>query len=908
MNTSKLSLGLGSIGFLGLIVAVALPGPRANQLSHFTEKEEPGFDQPIAAALFRQGKRLSDDGTIPEKALSNSLRARNELVSPLDGAGIYPAAWTWHGPANVGGRVRDILIHPTQPNIMYTGGLSGGMWKSTDSGATWTALDDFMAVLPVGCMAMDMLNPSRLWVGTGEGFFETEEGSSNTAAVRGAGIFVSNDAGSTWNQLPSTDNADFELVNRLAFHPSNSAIAFASTSTGMFRTTDSGVTWTKVANGWMYDIRINPSNPNLMIAGTHDLGVMYSTNAGITWLAATGDGDPHRSEVRYAPSNPSIVYSAASDANQIKIYRSTDGGQTFTLKTTGSGISTYDAYNNVLWVNPSNSDSLILGGVFLYRSSNQGTSFTQGFNNVHADMHAIVSHPQYNGTTNRIVYFGTDGGIYRANDHTSNTVSALNTGLGITQFYGAVMNPANNLIYGGTQDNGTKRVTAPSVNWLNSFGGDGGYCEYDPSDPNYVYGEIYYAQIFRSTNGGVNSSYIYSGIADAGSAVNCNFIPYFMLDPNNPNTMLVGARSLWRSTNVKAGTPTWTAIKGTIQPPGRPEPSKEKEAHMRGNPEWNISTLTVAKADSNIIWVGYNNGQVWKTSNGLAATPSWTRIDGAGSATPARWVSQIVIDPINSNRVWVAYMGYEPNNLWRTDNAGSSWTETSGNLPGTPISGFAVNPNNSDWLYAGTDIGLFTSSDGGLSWSTSNQGPATVPIEELRWVTPTKLLCVTHGRGVYSADIVGTEEPLSPDSISSAAGTGSGRLSDVYFSENRSYQNIADVINDMEFPSWVQFDVTSPHATLSSLKVMRETSCTDRSTLEKLWLFNWTTNQFEQVDASVPTLTDTVRETTVTGTLSRFVRAGDKLIRGRLTWAPNLADRYRAWTSKIDQLLIKVVE
>jgi photosystem II stability/assembly factor-like uncharacterized protein len=284
-------------------------------------------------------------------------------------------------------------------------------------------------------------------------------------------------------------------------------------------------------------------------------------------------------------------------------------------------------------------------------------------------------------------------------------------------------------------------------------GGDGGYAASDPTDPNYFYGESQRLAIVRSTNGGVSAGSISSGIGDAGSTTNCNFIPYLMLDPNNPNTMLAGGRSLWRSINVKAATPTWAVIKTGLlrQPPGDPPPD-----HFLQNDPRNISTVAVAEGNSDIIWVGHNSGLVFKTTNGTAALPQWTEVDTGAPGLPARWVSRIVIDKTDFNRVYVSHMGYNTGNVWRTTDAGATWVNTSGTgsgaLPAVPVASLALHRTAPGRLYAGTDIGLFLSTDDGVSWAPITPGVGLVPVDELVWRNDTTLMAVTHGRGIYLGD------------------------------------------------------------------------------------------------------------------------------------------------------------
>ena len=264
----------------------------------------------------------------------------------------------------------------------------------------------------------------------------------------------------------------------------------------------------------------------------------------MTANGAAGD----RQEIAWAPDTPDTVYAAVSDGGNIKIWKSTDGGQNYTLQTTGSGIQTWSGYNNTIWVDPTDADTMILGGVYLYRSTDGGVTFTRRFNAVHADMHRIVQHPDFDGVTNKVVFFATDGGIYQTNDAYGTSAFDLNNNLGVTQFYGGGINPTTGNIMVGTRT--TERcfiaairrtgvrflavtgVTGPPIRWIRIIFTEkcnGPIC------------------IARPTVGG-SSGYIYGGpnpIGDVGNSATANFIPFFTLDPNNPNRMLVACERMW---------------------------------------------------------------------------------------------------------------------------------------------------------------------------------------------------------------------------------------------------------------------------------------------------------------------------------------------------------------------------
>ncbi len=571
---------------------------------------------------------------------------------------------------------------------MWIGSVGGGIWKTTDGGESWEPVDDFMANLAVASMVMNPISHSILYAGTGEGFY-------NIDALRGAGVFKSTDRGETWAQLPSTTSSDWYYVNRLDISPDGNVI-LAATQSGIWRSTDGGLTWTQVLVGAFADVNFDPTDSNKAVAGALRYGdAFYSLDGGATWTAATfGGGTDGRVEVAYAPSDPSIVY-ISMNQNNGELWKSADGGQSYTLVNTGSEfLGTQGWYGNVVWVNPYDPDFVIVGGIDLWRSTDGGATLEKSShwyddNSIHADHHAIVESPTFDNVNDRTVFFGNDGGIYKADDVATVTYTvgwqALNNNLGITQFYGGAGNAQSGVILGGAQDNGTLVSHGNTEGWHEMFGGDGGQCAADPDDPDYLYGEYTNPRIHRSTDGGETASYIYNGITDAGTAA--NFIAPFILDPNDPRTMLAGGDHLWRSTNVKDTTPSWSIIKDST-----------------GS---NISAIAIAQGDSDIVWVGHNDGGVYVTTNGTAITPTWSRVDTTTPALPNRYVSRITIDPQDHNTVYVTFGGFSEDNIYRTTDGGQTWTDITGDssdptgLPAVPVRDLDINPvalTGSTWL------------------------------------------------------------------------------------------------------------------------------------------------------------------------------------------------------------------
>jgi photosystem II stability/assembly factor-like uncharacterized protein len=747
------------------LAIVALTWPSTKVTSTGEEEEAVEEDQ-AAREAFRRLQLQDENGQIPPNALFEALQQKQEMEFLPEAWGEFQQVnapdvpgWVSIGPGNIGGRIRSIIIHPTNPATMWLGAVAGGVWKTTNGGASWSTNTDFLANLAVTCMAIDPANPNILYAGTGEGF-------ANADYVRGRGIYKTQNGGTTWEVLPSTVPDDqhplFFWVNRLAVSPTDSQLLLASTQFSVARSVNGGVSWVEVLGGLGHlDVVFQPQStsgtqvpetPGIKcVAGTVN-GAYYSNDSGQTWTGVTGlPASPGRVELAYARSNPSIVYALA--AANATLYRSDNGGSSFQPRGTPPGKIGLSTYNNTVWVDPTNPDTVLIGGANLWRTTDGGLEWTKQ-NSRHPDHHVIVAHPGYDGVNNRIVYEGNDGGIYRTTDVLAEHVTweDLNNNLAITQFYGGAGNVASGTIVGGAQDQGTVRFRPQdgSENWHIPYDGDGGFCAADQTDPNYFYGEYIYLQIYRSTDGANTAYYIKDGLTDANSQ-GANFIAPFVLDPNNPNTLLAGGRSLWRSKNVKDSPPDWSTIKPPVIASG------------------NISAIMVAPGNSNVVWVGYNDGSVYRTANATASAPTWIQSDAGlphgrmctriTIAPPSQAVSaqQDTEDPQVGSTVYVTFGGFSNNNVWKTTNSGATWTDAvsgvgSGHLPPAPVFSLVVSPSNPARLYVGTEIGVFSSIDSGMHWSPGAPdvgGPANTRVDELFWMG-NKLVAATHGRGMFT--------------------------------------------------------------------------------------------------------------------------------------------------------------
>jgi photosystem II stability/assembly factor-like uncharacterized protein len=721
------------------------------------EREIEEYDHPDEAIRFRLLSLKDENGRIPHGAevkafeatqamRASALRRRQMSQSQsvvAEGAGVTPTSWTWLGPGNVGGRVRAAIINPGNPSEMLLGSVGGGLWRTTNGGASWTAVNDFMANLAVTSLAYTPGDWNVQYASTGEGFL-------NQDGIRGAGVFKSTNGGLTWSQLLSTNTADFYETNRVAV-AGNTVLAATGTGTnrGIYRSTDAGNSFTLVRAGYGVDVKFDPGDPSRAVAALGGTAA-YTIDGGATWTSATGLPTAHRVELAYARSAPSIVYASSDFANGL-VYRSNDGGRTFVRQTSGTPgyLGPQGSYANALWVDPTDANRVIVGGMDLWRSADGGitlTKMSQWFNapaSAHADHHLILAHPGFNGGTNRIAYNFNDGGAYRIEDtnlaQDTSGFTELNNGLGITQYYGGAANYAGTVV-GGTQDNGTLclRFGDGSEQWKEEYSGDGGQTAIDPGDSRYIYGEYVYANVHRLTTG--------CGAGTASTILpqqtGANFIAPLTLDPNDPATLLVGAGQLLRCADIKATTPAFVPIKlGTGSA---------------------ISAVHVAPGNSNHILVGHNNGDIYKTMDGAAASPTWTKIDGS---LPNRYVTDLAVDPLDANVYYAAFGGYTSSNLYKSTDGGATWTSIHGGLPAMPVRTIAIHPLNPSWMYAGTELGVFTSEDAGATWNASTDGPANVSVEDLVFVGYNTLYAFTHGRGAYRATVTGATTPaeiLSP--------------------------------------------------------------------------------------------------------------------------------------------------
>ena len=670
--------------------------------------------------------------------------------------------WTALGPNNNLGRVIDIAFHPQNSNILYIASPGGGAYKSTDGGGSWTWLGG-LPYQAINSIAIDPQNPNVIYFATGH-----FQGSGSD--FQSMGIYKTTDGGATFNLLtstvPSVGNIDWLRVTRVVTHPAIPNLIFAGATSGFFLSNNGGTTWTKSSTVPTYDIVTDPNDPAKMLRGRFDGSISHSTNAGANWTTAaivtsSATANIH-TRVKYAKSAPNVVY-AAVNQNVGELHRSDDGGVTWAIVSTPAHNGTQGFHTNQLWVSPVDANHLIVGGVDLYKSLDGGQSFVKISNwqsnsaqtgaglsprTPHADHNAIASPPDYSEAT-ALLLVGTDGGLYataNARDVTeSSGWSKSNGNLSLSQFVGGAGRRANGIdtLVGGLQDNGTVRHLG-AQNWERLGSGDGGFIAIADND-GAIFGSYQNGRVHRCI-GCVGVQTICAGITEvdpencgSSNTLKVNFYAPLELDSSNGGRLYLGANSLWVSTNPRSSPPSWSVVK---------EPVAGSTVNTATSNY--INAISIHQADPNIVLAGHNDGQVFRTRNILSGAPTWATVSGN---LPSRLVGAVLVDPVDSERLYIGFAGYFADNLWRSDNGGASWKNISAGLPPGSIYTITRHPLAKEKIYVGTIWGSYGSDNAGDTWPATNDGPYGTQIRKLFWLGSDTLVAATFGAGMVKATV-----------------------------------------------------------------------------------------------------------------------------------------------------------
>jgi photosystem II stability/assembly factor-like uncharacterized protein len=792
-------------------------------------------------------KRTVDD-TAPPQAEAGVVPS-NEAPEPTSGSAISSSvitapigpAWAAIGPTPipngqtipadvngisltqtpVSGRVTSVAIDPGNATIVYVGAAQGGVYKSTNGGASWTRLMDGAMTLAVGSLELDPTDATgnTLLVGSGEGNFSGDSyagfGVYKVAALKSGSPVLSGPFGAS------------QFIHRsipgLAIDPINHNNVYVGSATGqqgigpqaptgapprgLFRSTDffsgSGPTFTKLAVANIpatFDFRVTSivyesGNSDHLFVGVADVaalgigGIYFTENASaasptFTQVLKTAKKDfaPVKLAINKIGTTVTVVAvtgeNAPNNQGQGKAYKAVyDSSKpinaTFSPLPAANGFAAGQGFYNLgVAIDPTNANNIYvvgtLNGTFLF-SRDGGKTFTPSNDRLHVDSHMVGVAP----SNPSVIYTGNDGGVWQSTDAGVTWLKDRNNStFSATQFQSIAVHPTNpNFSIGGTQDNGTN-FFRPNRTWHRVDFGDGGYALIDQNATNTENVTMYHTYFNISnfligfgrvlkTSCATEGQWSFKGAstdpADVDpSVVHCdgttnsangislsdavNFYAPMALGPGNPNQVYFGTDKLYRSTNKGD---TMTAV-SQVFAPGVP-----------------VSDIGISKTNDAVRIVGLDNGKVFATITGGATAANMTDVTFVGTPTtgmPAKYIARTVIDPNNANTAYVVFNGnaIAGRHVWKTTNLNNTgkgtvaWTAIDGTgIPDVSVNAFVVDRADSTHLYAGTDRGVFLSTDGGTTWNQYGTGLPDVAVFDLAISSDGHLRAATHGRGFY---------------------------------------------------------------------------------------------------------------------------------------------------------------
>ncbi|NNM21912.1 MAG: hypothetical protein HKO54_00035, partial [Flavobacteriaceae bacterium] len=692
-------------------------------------------------------QRAYPTGEIKTDAYAKAVAWKKDLQGRLPLHGV----WEFVGPTNIGGRITDIEIPVDQPQTYFVGAASGGIFKSIDAGSSWLPIFDDQDMLSIGDMEISKNNTDILWVGTGE-----VNAGGGSLAYDGDGIYRSDDGGITWETkgLP-----DVGSIGKILIDPNDENTVFVAamgplfrddTNRGVYRTTNGGNTWEQVLfisdfTGFI-DMAMHPTNGDIVYASSWERirrpqfrqyggatsGLHRSFDGGDTWTEMTtglptAPSEKGRISIDISQSNPNVLYARYADANgSIQgVYRTANGGDTWTEVNSSQLTNVgFHWWFRGIFVDPNNENTIYNVDFVVQKSTDGGASWSTTFPNVHVDQHALA----FNASVGGEVLLGNDGGFYKSSNDGASSVKD-NT-LPITQFYRFYADPQNvNKLYGGTQDNNTIRTTTGSLDdWDPIYGGDGFQPLVEHDNTNVIYALSQNGNLGKSVNDGASFSGALNGIP--GGDRN-NWDTPIAMDPVNSQIVYYGTQRVFKTTN---GTSNWTAISPDLtNGPGG------------GNLSFGtIISIEVSQLNSDLIYVGTDDGNVWRTDDGGA---NWINLS---ASLPNRWVTKVKPSPLDTDKVFVTLSGYrygeDDGHVYYSTDRGDSWIDITGNLPDIPVND--IEEIDLMGIFLATDIGVLWTESEGQDWIPFNSNMPSVVVTDLVVVDPF-IYAATYGRSAY---------------------------------------------------------------------------------------------------------------------------------------------------------------
>lgn len=679
-------------------------------------------------------------------------------------------SWEQQGPGNIGGRVNSIAVSPSNPNEMMLGYSIGGIFKTSDNGASWVPIFDNEDILSISDVKYDPNNAEILYVGTGDH-------NISGYPVTGDGVYKSINGGNSWDEIGLTEAG---VISEIGISESNSDIIYAASmglpfertsDRGLYKSNDGGDTWENVLflndSTGVIDIEVHPEDANIVYAATwtrirnnresvissDQTGIFKTIDGGETWERLVDGlpvGDLVRPGLAMYGSDPDILYATfisnepsddcSSPFRLEGLYKTIDEGETWVLvPNVGENVLPCDVYRGFGWyfgqvrINPNDENDIYILSVDLYNTKDGGENWflaapSWSTYEVHADKHDMV----YNGTD---IILGTDGGAYREELGAENWSDIENNVT--TQFYRVANNPFDDDFYGGAQDNGSTGGTNQDIDqWPRIFGGDGFQMVFHPIDPNIWYVETQNGNIRVTLDGG--ESYSNASTVLEGSR---NWDMQYIMSSYNPDVMYTGTNRIYRSESPFA--PNWIPISEDLT----------DTVDLSSARTHNISTLDESPVNSDYLYCGTSDGLVWRTLN---LGGSWELIN---EGLPRRYISDVKASRTNENIVYVTIQGYKDNDftpyIYKSVDNGDTWEPINGNLPQIAINDILLPVDDEDdsEVFVGTDGGVYYTKDAGVSWERLGDDMPIVPVYDLALSNNNELIAGTFARGIYTYDI-----------------------------------------------------------------------------------------------------------------------------------------------------------
>ncbi|MEO0727541.1 MAG: T9SS type A sorting domain-containing protein [Bacteroidota bacterium] len=701
---------------------------------------------------------------IPDQAF---LRAWQDHQRMPDAAvaerGIGP--WEAMGPVNRGGRTLILEFNPQNPNTLWIGTASGGLWRSYTEGLgaeAWEYVDIGFPVLGVSSIAFAPGDSTTLYIGTGEVYNYQAAGTGaayrSTRGSYGMGIFKSTDGGVSWELSLDWSYDQNRGIWDIAVDPQNSNIVFAATTHGVYKSIDAGANWERVLNLVMAnDLVIHPTNSNLILAGIGNLGspgkgMFRSEDGGESWQSITQNIPPTfqgKIQLSHAPSNPDIVYASIGNGFTFQdgatwLLRSTDFGATWTQVNDLDYSRWQGWFAHDIGVSIDDPNELVLVGIEAWRSTNGGQTIVPEADNgggpdnpapddnsfgdeVHSDCHDVKYHP----TNPNIVYVVSDGGVHRSIDR-GQTYQFANGGLQNVQFYNGFSNAVQDASFclGGLQDNGTIRWNGDNT-WTKIAGGDGAWTAINPQDPGTYYASSQYLNVRRIREG---EGTVFMDIPEIPEEA---FIAPYVVCPTDGNIIYAGSAAMAKTTD---GGDNWALTNNNSTLDGNPILS----IGVTHNPDvvyCATAPTTIFGGIRGNFFVTIDGGQTWQNQTGIL---------------PDRYPMDIAIDPTDEATAYIVFSGFGSGHVFKTIDYGATWNDISGDLPDIPTNAVVVDPLYPNQIYVGNDFGVYVSTNGGGNWESFQTGlyDATMIFDLVVSPSNRKLRAATHGNGAFERDLL----------------------------------------------------------------------------------------------------------------------------------------------------------